>query len=102
MRISEFNPSIQSKKPRQTYTLNTLDQVLKKGAHFTNLKKVSIWENVTRLGAIIRLCALFSAYIVERSWIGIRDWLRTPYYLRTVYHARKNRNRKRRTDIGSY
>jgi len=55
MRISEFNPSIQSKKPRQSYKLNTLYQVQNKGAQFKNLKKVSNWENVTRLGTIKRL-----------------------------------------------
>ena len=102
MRISEFNPSIQSKNPRQTYTLNTLDQVQEKEAQFKNLKKDSNWENLTRLGTITRLCALFPAYIGERSWIGIRDRLRRLYYLSREYHARERRNRKQRTDIGSY
>ena len=90
MCISKLNSSIKSKKPGQTYKLNTLDQVQKKGAQFKNLKKDSNWENVTRLGTITRLSALFPAYIGECSWIGIRDMLRRPYYLSTVYHARKN------------
>jgi len=79
--------------------INALDRVQKKAAQFTNHTKDSDWETLAQRRTIASLCALFKAYSGERAWKAIHDRLRRSYYLSRV---RKIRDRKPRTDIGTY
>ena len=51
---------------------------------------------------IARLCAVFKSCCGEWAWKGIRDRLRGHYYLSRFDHDQKNRDGKKRTDIGKY
>jgi hypothetical protein len=48
------------------------------------------------------MCALYKAYIGERTWKATGDRLQAPTYVSRVDHYWKIRARKQRTDIGKY
>jgi len=76
--------------------INALNRVQKTAAQFTNHTKDSEWETLAQCRMIACLCALFKA------WKALWERLRRPYYLSRVDHVQKIRDRKQKTDIGTY
>ena len=59
-------------------------------------------KSVAQRKKITGFCALYMAYIGERSWKEIEDRIQAPSYLSRVDHNWKIRARKQRTDVEKY
>ena len=74
----------------------------KVAAKFANRTNDSGLETLKQRRKIVRICALFKAYIGKRAWKSTEDRLKRPRYLSRDDHVRKIRARKQRIDIGKY
>jgi hypothetical protein len=88
--------------PYREVQVRALNWVQKRAAKFENNVKESGWESLAQLRLIARICALFKAYPVGRSWKAIGDRFLKPCYLSREDHNLKMRTRKQRTDVGKY
>ena len=88
--------------PYREGQIHALDRVQKKAVKFAYHMSENNWETLSRSRKISCMCAFFKAYSGERVWKAIGDRLQRPNSLSRINHDRKIRNRRQRTDIGTY
>ena len=80
--------------PYREGQISALDRVQKRAAKFAHHKNSPNWETLASRRTLSRICALFKAYLGERTWKHIGDRLERPHYLSRVEHERKIRSRR--------
>jgi hypothetical protein len=80
--------------PYREGQISALDWVENKTVKFAHHGNDSNWGTLAEHRKIMRICALFKAYMGERAWKDMRDRLQRSCCMSRVDHDRKIRSRK--------